>query len=926
MNSHLYRIIAVICVVLTTVRAQAQQVSSFTYSHLGQAEGVCSQRIYSICQTADGALWWTTKKGVERYNGMSIRHYQTISDDKYSLFAGRVVKLHLTLDSRLYSFDSHGNIAVYNEVFDRFEPHTDIAALAGRDEPLNDIMVTDKGIWLAMGNGLFFLQGTTLIPVVKGVYVNTIVQTGYGFLICTRKGVLFYRTPDKRMPTPNMKLPMILTHNIESGYFDAYYNKVWLGGFLQGLQILTLRPDGTFSTSSPVGVAITDPVRSICPYDDKTMLVGIDGMGVYKVTRQPSANGKYEAALLFDANDGKEGVLHGNGIYAVLRDTWGNIVVGSYSGGIDIARPVGSTPAIYQHIRDNRQTLVNDRVNSVAQFANGTFVMGTDDGISLYNPTTHQWTHTCRGTVVLSLCSTPRGTMLASTYGKGVYEVTAAGASRQLYTEQDGVLKDNHVYKLFYDRSGALWMGCLDGDLVKLSDEGGSYYPIKNVQDITQLPDGQIAVATINGIQLISDNGIRQLDYSNKQAGVNLFAQTLYLNDGKELWIGTDGGGVYIYSLKTGKVRQMTKACGIPSNVIYSITKDCKGRMLIATDNGLAFAYPDKPDKATCVNYCYGLEREFSARAVTCLNNNYVLYGTTTGALVINPDNIQKLNYTAKLRITAIDCIDDSPAFKERLHKMLLQRKVRLPYSQRTFDIGFECINLRNQDDIVYRYMVEGGEWSQPTKEQNIRFTNMEPGTNQLLIQAVSRTCGIVLDEVRMTIVVAQPWWNTWWMWMVYVTLIILAFYGAWRVYQLHTKYMRLVLSNPTLTNPKDPQQPSPNTQHPSPSIPDTTAEGTEFIDRVTKLVVDNISNTDFNIDRLCREMAMSRTLFYIKLKTYTGKSPQDFIRIIRLERAATLLRAGQSVMNTAVKTGFDNPKYFSTVFKKYFGVSPSKY
>ena len=102
--------------------------------------------------------------------------------------------------------------------------------------------------------------------------------------------------------------------------------------------------------------------------------------------------------------------------------------------------------------------------------------------------------------------------------------------------------------------------------------------------------------------------------------------------------------------------------------------------------------------------------------------------------------------------------------------------------------------------------------------------------------------------------------------------------------------------------------------------------EGSEFISKVTKLVIDNLSDTDFSIDRLCQEMAMSRTLFYIKLKTYTGKSPQDFIRVIRLERAATLLRNGQSVTDTATLAGFENAKYFSTVFKKYFGVSPSKY
>ena len=118
-----------------------------------------------------------------------------------------------------------------------------------------------------------------------------------------------------------------------------------------------------------------------------------------------------------------------------------------------------------------------------------------------------------------------------------------------------------------------------------------------------------------------------------------------------------------------------------------------------------------------------------------------------------------------------------------------------------------------------------------------------------------------------------------------------------------------------------------------SPSAEETDApvvvnegESQAFIEKVTRIVVENLSDTDFNIDRLCREMAMSRTLFYVKLKSYTGKSPQDFIRIIRLERASAMLRSGRNVTDVAALTGFDNPKYFSTVFKKYFGVSPSKY
>lgn len=98
------------------------------------------------------------------------------------------------------------------------------------------------------------------------------------------------------------------------------------------------------------------------------------------------------------------------------------------------------------------------------------------------------------------------------------------------------------------------------------------------------------------------------------------------------------------------------------------------------------------------------------------------------------------------------------------------------------------------------------------------------------------------------------------------------------------------------------------------------------FVEKATRLILDNLSDTDFTIDRLCREMAMSRTLFYGRLKTLTGQGPQDFIRLIRLEQAAQYLKQGDSVLDVSMKTGFVNVKYFSTVFKKHFGVSPSKY
>ena len=71
----------------------------------------------------------------------------------------------------------------------------------------------------------------------------------------------------------------------------------------------------------------------------------------------------------------------------------------------------------------------------------------------------------------------------------------------------------------------------------------------------------------------------------------------------------------------------------------------------------------------------------------------------------------------------------------------------------------------------------------------------------------------------------------------------------------------------------------------------------------------------------------MSRTSVYNKLKALTGLSPNDFIKIIRLKKAAALLREQRYyVSEVACLTGFPDVKYFSVAFKKQFGVTPKKY
>ena len=100
-----------------------------------------------------------------------------------------------------------------------------------------------------------------------------------------------------------------------------------------------------------------------------------------------------------------------------------------------------------------------------------------------------------------------------------------------------------------------------------------------------------------------------------------------------------------------------------------------------------------------------------------------------------------------------------------------------------------------------------------------------------------------------------------------------------------------------------------------------------KFIASVKECIENNMGNSDFNVDILSSQHHMSRTSFFNKLKALTGYAPADYIRMIRLQHAAKLLKQGEyTITEIADKVGFSDAKYFREVFKKYYGVSPSKY
>lgn len=100
------------------------------------------------------------------------------------------------------------------------------------------------------------------------------------------------------------------------------------------------------------------------------------------------------------------------------------------------------------------------------------------------------------------------------------------------------------------------------------------------------------------------------------------------------------------------------------------------------------------------------------------------------------------------------------------------------------------------------------------------------------------------------------------------------------------------------------------------------------FIEKAQEVILEHLTDPDFSVDRFAELMNQSRSLFFNKVKSIFGNTPNDLIQTIRLKKAAELLlnNEGKTISEIAYEVGFSSSRYFTQCFKNHFGTTPSKY
>jgi ligand-binding sensor domain-containing protein len=344
--------------------------------------GISYRVTNSICEDENGFIWASSKTGILRLTDNDYRIYQL----PYETAGAIVVKL-IYDHSRLIAYTNNGQIFAYNQVFDRFDLLIDLGKTIN-DEKFDfyNLLIDQVGdFWLALNNGLYKYHSgkLTLIDEVSREKYSIAWLDEQHLIVANPEGLwsMDINSLEKKSLYENRSINPFL---ISSLFLDKSQNKLWIGTFSSGLFCFNFNSSilsQVLQSSFP-----RQPILDIEENSDSTILVGIDGQGVWEVNKQDHQVKNVYKEIADDPYS-----LRGNGVYDIYYDHHKRVWICTISGGLsfyELASPIVNQ--VVHHANDVN-SLVNSDVNGIIEDRDGRIWFATNNGISSWDYNTPQY-------------------------------------------------------------------------------------------------------------------------------------------------------------------------------------------------------------------------------------------------------------------------------------------------------------------------------------------------------------------------------------------------------------------------------------------------------------------------------------------------------------------------------------------------------
>ena len=494
-------------------------------------------------------------------------------------------------------------------------------------------------------------------------------------------------------------------------------------------------------------------VLSLFWSSQKILWVGTDGNGLILMSER---NVKFNTILNKDINKFRRSPVR-----AFCEDIQHNIWIGSKGNGLCVASGMSQPKPQIKEIAG----LDNNSVYCIINGLNNDLFVGTDGtGISVCTPqnikkidlsilTTNgdnfsqvYSMYLDRKTQTLWVGTSGYGLIkLRIQYFRGTYKAT----DYKIYSFNksiEGSLSNNTVYSIVPENDEKLWIATRGGGLNLFDISKEKFHPYQK-----------------DGNDSISDNDVLCITKSA---------------DGT-IWAGTSYGLNKISYNSNGstKIKHYTEYTGLPNNTIHGIIEDSSKTLWVSTNKGIT---KFNPDNGQMINFNNGYElqsNEFSDGAYFKSGSGEVYFGGINGFNYFVPTKINERTYSPLIIFS--DFTVRNQNILDRISKQANQSTIKLNYNENFFSVSFVALDYINNSNCEYAYILEGfnKEWTTITTNNTAVFTNVPSGTYTFRVKSTNGDKLWSDNEKTISIVIASPWWATWWAYLIYASAIGLVGY-----------------------------------------------------------------------------------------------------------------------------------------------------
>lgn len=951
------------------LRGQATEKCMFR--HLDVKEGLSNSQVNQIFKDSRGYMWFATAYGLNRYDGYSFRLFENMPGDTASLPENYVQSVQEYTEGNLLIRTSSG-FSLFDARKECFRELAPYLRKQGIDPSISCAYVDSlKNLWsYARGSGCTQWQSSSgkRINYPDALIADSSSDAGVVDMCESPQGMLLVYSNGRLLCLHRSEPKVVFSTSLPLAP-PASYSKIALYVDREGVcWIFTKESSGLWSYQPVTGVWTYSGKRASSAYQllsDIVLDVVQDATGLIWVATDHGGvsiidkNKGTVRTLMHDPKD--EYSLSQNSLSTLYCDDQQIVWVGSLKFGVSYYAEslfkFGTGDARIASAFD-----LEEDVNTLVEDKNGLLWFGTNgNGLFSVNRATGQTIHylnkpgddaSLSNNVVVSLCASRDGRVWVGMYQGGMDCFQKGSFTHYRHDSSNpNSPANNSIWAIEEDESGILWIGTLGKGLQRYDPSNHTFVTYNNksssllsseyISSICIGSDRNLYLGTALGITVFDPKTNKtDIIYGNKQGNQRFSSQNInqvYEDSRGLLWVATRDG-LNVLDRKSDVLTVLNESNGLPNAFICGILEDEFKNMWITTQKGICNVTVNmQPQEGT---YSFSMIRydrldglrssEFNIRSLAAISTGEILMGGLQGVDSFSPKHLRYNKSLSRILFTGLKLFDqqvriDSLYDGNRILEAPLDmtRRIVLKSHQNMITVSFSTMNYILPEKVSYSYLLEGvdTEWKK-AKGNTITRANLAPGTYTLRVKATNNDGYQNKEEATLVIVVQSSVWHS--VQIVVIALVLLL------LLSLSYRYRRLLCNlRQKLFALGEPLSATPQPVETEPEIRQNSLSSQDklLLERVQKYVEEHISDSELSVEEMSRAMGMSRVHLYKKLMVATGKSPIEFIRIIRLNHAARLLQESQlNISEIAYKVGFNNPKYFSRYFKEEFGVLPSEY